>query len=68
MMLEALNKHYGWDIPIPEIAVPATGAPNVTLEGISSSYDIMADAACLKANVSSFELLRNHYNHRPEYQ
>ena len=68
MMLEALNGFYGWDIPVPEIAAPATGAPDVTLEGIAASYDIMADTAALKADAAAFEPLRNTYRHRPEYR
>lgn len=68
MMLAALNEYYGWDIPIPEISSPATGAEQVTLAGIAASYDILADTACLKASPSDFESMRNHYLHRPEYQ
>ena len=68
MMLAALNDFYGWDIPVPTIASPATGAAQVTLNGIAASYDIMADTAALKAAPQTFETLRNHYCHRPEYQ
>ena len=68
MMLAALNEHYGWDIPVPTIASPATGAAQVTLDGIAASYDIMADTATLKAAPTAFESQRNHYPHRPEYQ
>ena len=67
MMLEALNDHYGWDIPIQIIAAPATGAQDVTLDGIASSYDIVADTARLKSIPSDFESLRNHYPHRNEF-
>ena len=68
MMLAALNDFYDWDIPIPTIASPATGAAQVTLDGIAASYDIQADTAALKADPAGFEALRNHYRHRPEYQ
>ena len=68
MMLEALNAFYGWDIPIPEIAAPATGALDVTLAGIAASYDILADTAALKFSPATFESQRNHYPHRPEYR
>mgnify|MGYP002624217373 CR=1 FL=1 len=68
MMLEALNEHYGWDIPVPTIASPATGAGQVTLTSIAASYDILADSAALKATPTDFESQRNHYPHRPEYQ
>ena len=68
MMLAALNEFYGWDIPVPVIEAPATGAVDVTLAGIAASYDILADTARLKAAPATFESLRNHYTHRPEYQ
>ena len=68
MMLAALNDFYGWNIPVPEITAPATGAVQVTLDGIAASYDILADTAALKADPAGFEALRNHYLHRPEYQ
>jgi len=68
MMLAALNDFYRWDIPVPTIAAPATGAPQVTLDGIAASYNIMADTAALKTAPMAFESLRNHYHHRPEYQ
>ncbi len=68
MMLEALNAFYCWDIPIPEIAAPATGAHGVTLAGIAASYDILADTAALKSSPATFESQRNHYPHRPEYR
>ena len=67
MMLEALNDYYDWDISIPTIASPATGAAQVTLDGIAASYDIMADTARLKADPTTFESQRNHYPHRQEY-
>ena len=67
MMLAALNDFYGWDIPVPRIASPATGAAQVTLASIAASYDILADTAALKTAPADFESLRNHYLHRPEY-
>ena len=67
MMLAALNEHYGWDIPVPTIGSPATGAAQVTLEGVAASYDIMADTARLKAEPTAFESLRNNYRHRREF-
>ena len=68
MMLAALNEYCGWDIPVPVVAAPATGAAVVTLDGIASSYDILADTARLKCAPADFEFQRNHYSHRPEYQ
>ena len=67
MMLAALNEHYSWDIPVPTVASPATGAAQVTLEGIAASYDIMADTDILKADPTAFESLRNSYRHRREF-
>ena len=67
MMLQAMNEFFGWNIPIPTITAPATGAAQVTLAGIAASYDILADTAALKASPSTFESQRNHYPHRPEY-
>ena len=68
MMLEALNEFYGWDIPIATIASPATGAAQVTLDGIAASYDILADTARLKTNPTDFESLRNSYPLRQEFR
>ena len=68
MMLEALNEHYGWDISIPTVASPATGAAQVTLDGIAASYDILADTACLKTEPDAFESQRNNYHHRKEFK
>ena len=67
MMLAALNDYFGWNIPIPVITSPATGAAHVTLDGLAASYDIMADTAALKAAPHAFESQRNNYPHRPEY-
>ena len=67
MMLDALNAFCDWDIVVPEIAAPATGAHDVTLAGIAASYDILADTAALKADPAAFESLRNHYHYRNEY-
>ena len=68
MMLKALNEFFGWDIPVPTIAAPATGAAQVTLADVAASYDILADTATLKTSPATFESQRNHYPHRPEYQ
>jgi erythronate-4-phosphate dehydrogenase len=68
MMIEALNEHFGWDIPVPVIDAPATGVAEVTLDGIAASYDILADTARLKASPQDFESLRNHYRLRNEFR
>ena len=67
MMLEALNEHFGWNIPVPTVASPATGAAQVTLDGIAASYDIMEDTARLKNAPATFESQRNHYPLREEF-
>ena len=67
MMLAALNEHFGWNVPIPTIASPATGAARVTLDGIAASYDIMTDTTRLKTSPDTFESQRNHYAHRQEF-
>ena len=67
MMLAALNEQFGWDITIPTIDAPATGATAVTLDDIASSYDILADTARLKAAPQDFEAMRNRYPLRREF-
>ena len=68
MVLAALNRHFGWTIPVPVITAPATGAATVTLDGIAASYDILSDTAALKASPVDFESLRNGYTLRDEFQ
>ncbi len=67
MMLAALNNHFGWTIPVPDITAPATGAATVTLNGIADSYNILGDTAALKAAPDDFEPLRNGYALRNEF-
>ena len=67
MMIDALNRHFGWDIPVPTVDAPATGVASVTLDGIAASYDILADTARLKADPAAFESLRNSYHYRSEF-
>ena len=67
MMLEALNDFYGWDIPVPTVNAPATGAAQVTLDGIAASYDILADTDRLKTAPATFESQRNHDPLRKEF-
>ena len=38
MMLAALNEFYGWDIPIPAIASPATGAQDNSPSSVASRH------------------------------
>ena len=66
MMITALNRHYGWRLPVPRIEEPATGAAGVTLEAIMRSYDPLADTDLLRGRPESFEQLRNQYCLRQE--
>lgn len=66
MLLAALNDHYGWQLALPTIAAPATGASQVSLGGIMDSYDIAADTEALRHDPSQFERLRNTYPLRHE--
>ena len=66
MVLEAMGRHFGWDIAIDNPDAPAEGAPVVTQKLIAASYDPMADTASLRHNPASFEALRNAYALRHE--
>lgn len=68
MAVEALCRHYGWHISVPQVpaTMPAAGARNVSLSKIAASYDPAADTAALKAAPDAFERLRNTYRLRDE--
>ncbi|MBQ9217147.1 MAG: 4-phosphoerythronate dehydrogenase [Muribaculaceae bacterium] len=66
MMIEALNNHYGWQLPVPHIAAPAQGAAAVTLSGILAGFDPRPLTARLQASPNQFESLRNTYPLRHE--
>ena len=68
MMIEALNHHYGWHLPVPHIAAPAQGSDQVTLQGIMHSFDPTPLTTQLKSDSTQFESLRNTYPLRHEYQ
>lgn len=74
MVVDAINKHFGWDVIAPKPSTPLLGAEHVTADGILSSYNPMTDTAALKALAASgnlasgFESLRNHYNLRHEVE
>lgn len=68
MMIEALNRHYGWQLPVPHIAAPALGSDQVTLQGIMHSFDPTPLTTQLKSDSTQFESLRNTYPLRHEYQ
>ena len=66
MMIEALNRHYGWHLPVPHIAAPAQGADGVTLDAIMTSFDPGPLTAQLQSHPDQFESLRNTYHLRHE--
>lgn len=66
MVVEAVNRHFGWNAhPLPAVA-PAGGAEHVTLEKIRASYDPLHDTQLLKSTPGDFEKLRNSYPLRDE--
>ena len=66
MVLEAMSRHFGWDIAIDHPTLPAEGASMVTQKLIADSYDPLADTAMLRTDPTRFEALRNGYNLRHE--
>jgi len=66
MVIEALNRHYGWHVPLPEVDRPLAGAIEVTPRLIMDSYNPLYDTAALKASPQQFETLRNEYRLRDE--
>ncbi len=68
MVIEALNKEYGWHATPLAAEAPYGGAAKVTLREVMDSYNPLADTAMLKSDPSAanFESLRNHYHLRPE--
>ena len=68
MIIEALNRYYGWQLPVPQIAAPAQGSDHVTLEGIMHSLDPQPLTTQLQSHPDQFESLRNTYPLRHEYQ
>lgn len=68
MIIDALNRHYGWQLPVPHVAAPALGSDQVTLLGIMNSFDPMPLTTQLKSNSTQFESFRNTYPLRHEHQ
>ena len=66
MIIEALNRRYGWQLPLPLVDKPLAGAVDVTPEMITSSYNPLDDTAALKSSPQLFEALRNTYPLREE--
>ena len=67
MVIEALNRHFGWSIEPQWPLAPANGAEQVSVAAILKSYDPLTDTAMLKDNAADFEALRNHYALRHEF-
>ena len=66
MIIEALNKHYDWDIKPQQASTPLKGAASVTAASIAASYDPLHDTSLLKLSPAAFETLRNTYPLRNE--
>lgn len=66
MVIEALNRHYGWDIKPQQANTPYEGANCVTPQTILDSYDPLIDTARLKSSPDTFEHQRTNYALRQE--
>lgn len=66
MIIEALNRHFGWNITPIQASTPLKGAENVTPQTIIDSYNPLIDTAHLKFAPTTFESLRNNYPLRNE--
>ena len=66
MIIEALNRRYGWNIQPVQASTPLKGAEYVTPQSILDSYNPLIDTARLKASTATFESLRNNYLLRDE--
>lgn len=73
MIVDAINRRYGFTAPVNMPAAPARGAEVVSQQSILSSYNPNMDTAALRASThahiaATFETLRNHYPLRHELQ
>ncbi len=68
MVVEALNRRYGWDIKPVQASTPLGGARQVTTQRIIDSYDPAIDTTRLKASPATFEQQRNNYRLRQEVE
>lgn len=68
MVIEALNKEFGWHATPLAAEAPYGGVEKVTLQQVMESYNPLTDTAMLKScpTATNFENLRNHYHLRPE--
>lgn len=68
MVVDALNRLYGFTAPVNMPSAPSSGAEVNSLQEILDSYNPLVDTELLRNNPDSFESLRNHYNLRPEVE
>lgn len=68
MIIEALNRHFGWNITPVQASTPLKGAENVTPQTIIDSFNPLIDTAHLKSAPTTFESLRNNYPLRNELE
>lgn len=66
MIIESLNRRYGWDIQPVHATTPLLGAQAVTPQSILASYNPLHDTEFLKSAPTTFESLRNNYPLRNE--
>lgn len=66
MVIEALNHHFGWNLPVPKVDKPLKGANDVTPQLIMDSYNPLIDTSILKSEPNLFESMRNGYHLREE--
>jgi erythronate-4-phosphate dehydrogenase len=68
MMIEEINRNFGWNITPQKVLTPLKGANNVTLRRVMKSYNPLDDTSRLKASPDSFEQQRNGYSLRHEVE
>jgi len=68
MVIDALNRHFGFTAPVNMPAAPLLGADVDSQQSILDSYNPLVDTAMLRSDVTAFESLRNHYDLRREVE
>lgn len=68
MIIEALNRHFGWNITPVQASTPLKGAEHVTPQTLIDSYNPLIDTAHLKSAPTTFESQRNNYPLRNELE
>ncbi|WP_407402923.1 4-phosphoerythronate dehydrogenase [Sodaliphilus sp.] len=66
MVIDALNRHFGFDAAVNMPQEPLLGAEQVSFQSITASYTPVTDTTALKQDPDSFEALRNNYHLRNE--